>query len=310
MSRFTLAGLAVVSVLTAAAPAAATFPGRNGRLVYWMAEDHIEANGYATSINTLDVRRPARIRILRRCRRFGSNGGDNVGCSLSPARYSPDGRSLAFYITRYDGRGGARQSLTIVRADGSAAREVDVPADVSGAEWSPDGRHLLVGREGEHGLNLFVMDLSGHIGRRVATDVLDPDWSPRGQIAFDDDENVFVVRRPGGKPRQLTHTGGILPSWAPDGRRLLFSRDLGRSHYDVFSVRLNGGGLRRYTRREAGDAQLSPDGRWLVFEREASIYVSRLGRGRARLVAQGNDPLAEDVEVGDADWQPLPKRNR
>jgi Tol biopolymer transport system component len=287
----------------------ATFPGRNGRIAYWVSD------GGDTSIRTVDPRRRGSTRVLRHCRNLTPDS-DPLGCAVSPGRFSPDGRRIAYYVTRYDGRGGAGHFLGIMRADGSHPHETGVPANFSETHWSPDGRRLLVEVYDGNLTNLFVIDLAGRILRQVTTEGADGgDWSSTGRIAFVTQANCrrrvcdeVYVTRAGRTPKRLTYRGGFSASWAPDGRHVLFTRDLLGGHTDVFSVGLSGRSPHRITRRIGDEGRLSPDGRFIVFERYFSIYLGKTAGGRARLLVEGDDFFAGGPQVGGADWQPLPAR--
>jgi Tol biopolymer transport system component len=72
-----------------------------------------------------------------------------------------------------------------------------------------------------------------------------PSWSPHGtKLAFvrsvDDHEEVYLVRRDGGRLRRLTYRGGSSPSWSPDGKWIAFIRD-----GDLHLIRTSGRGRRR-----------------------------------------------------------------
>ena len=87
---------------------------------------------------------------------------DMTGVS-SPA-FSPDGRTIAFVRTE-----GARQSLWLGAADGSAARRVDtfrlsggpVPARISGLAWGPNGDEIAFALTDERTVRLKVGPRSG-----------------------------------------------------------------------------------------------------------------------------------------------------
>jgi Tol biopolymer transport system component len=316
-------GLALVVVMSAlicvaAAPAVASFPGRNGKIVYaWTGESAYRAGPTATSIRTVDPRN-GRVRVLRDCP-LRTDGLRTIltDCSVGSPRYSPDGRRIAFPSTRSVLEGTSvrmQPGLGTMAADGTGFGERDVAdGQWRTLAWSPAADRLLIerlpGSGGPAGAGIFLASPEGAELRRVASPgASTPDWAATGRIAFALGD-IFVTRL-GGTPRRLTHRGGLSPSWSPDGGRLAFVReDKGRA--DVYVVRRNGRGLRRVTRRGGYAPAWSPDGRWIAFVRAGDVYVVRSDSGgRRRLV---NSPSRDSFDLRGEfatalDWQPLPRR--
>ncbi len=172
-----------------------------------------------------------------------ASGDDRVisrrdGLNITPA-YSPDGRSLAFAAT-VDG------NTEIGLADRSGGFEALTRGrrfDSLSPTFSPDGSRIafVSNRLGEP--HIYVMARGGE--PRLLSEYrygasgynTSPDWSPRGNaIAYHTRvggaPQIAVVDAAGGRPRILTSRGtNEDPSWAPDGRHLVFASDQ------------NGGGL-------------------------------------------------------------------
>src|SRR6059058_897481 len=73
-------------------------------------------------------------------------GGEAVpltaaGASSSHARWSPDGKSIAFLSARNEGN---TQVWRLPRLAGEAERLTDTPQDVEDFAWSPDSRRLVL----------------------------------------------------------------------------------------------------------------------------------------------------------------------
>jgi TolB protein len=100
---------------------------------------------------------------------------------------------------------------------------------------------------------------------------VEPAWSPNGRlIAFasrrDGPSHIFVMRADGTHVRQLTHgkSDDDGPVWAPDQRRIAFSRDRG-----LFIVESDGFGPARRLARDVGEAAnaaWSPDGKLIAYD--------------------------------------------
>jgi Tol biopolymer transport system component len=131
----------------------------------------------------------------------------------------------------------------------------------------------------------------------------------RSRIAFglehDDLSSIYTVRSNGTGLRRLTvpptrqQLGGDSgPVWSPNGRRIVFERDLtywGSDRYRLAAVPA-AGGLSRQLTKGPYDAMptLSPKGSRIAFARltgaTVSLYtVDRLGRHAARLLSDGVD---------------------
>jgi len=104
--------------------------------------------------------------------------------------------------------------------------------------------------------------------------------SPRGGI---ENAELFRIRTDGTGLHRMTHTQREErdPSFAPDGKRLVFTR-AGRG---IFSIGIDGNHVRRLT-TYAYDAQpvYSPDGKRIAFVRSDRLYVMQSNGRRQRLL--------------------------
>jgi Tol biopolymer transport system component len=110
---------------------------------------------------------------------------------VSEARIAPDGRTLAFTVTRLDEEADDyRSAIWVVPADGSAParRFTSGGGKDSTPRWSPDGTRLA-----------FLSDRDGGKAQ------------------------VYVLNVTGGEARQLSPMpeGAGAPVWSPDGARLV-----------------------------------------------------------------------------------------
>jgi Tol biopolymer transport system component len=100
---------------------------------------------------------------------------------------------------------------------------------------------------------------------------------------------LFVMDRDGRNLAQVTRLGGanFAPSWHPDGKRLIFSSNIGDPkgrNFDIYMVNLDGSGLERITFNDTFDGfpMFSPDGTRLVFasnrnaktEGETNVFIA------------------------------------
>jgi TolB protein len=162
--------------------------------------------------------------------------------------YSPDGRRLALSIMNgralnlYDYDVEQRCCLRLLRSGPSA--------DIS-PTYSPDGRRIAFVSDRLGRPHIYMMPAEGGEATLLSPYVYgepgsfcSPDWSPESaRIAFHGALGgqafqlmVLDASRPGGTVQQLTREGQSEdPSWAPDGRHLVFAgrRDAGTGIYVI-----------------------------------------------------------------------------
>jgi dipeptidyl aminopeptidase/acylaminoacyl peptidase len=143
---------------------------------------------------------------------------------LNDPQISPDGRQVAFTVTRADRDANAyRTHLWLVPSGGGDARQLTAaPARDTGPRWSPDGTQIA-----------FVSDRGG-------------------------EKQVWVIRVDGGEARALT-SGKRSPAdlaWSPDGRWLAFVGKPDAAGRDESDVRV----ISRLRYKQDGEGFW--DGRW------------------------------------------------
>jgi Tol biopolymer transport system component len=277
MLRLTGPLAVLVALLVAAAPAHATFPGRNGGIAY----------AQLTTSGDLDPMITERARLLVALPPFGSErrrtlvdcGPDCPGTAYRSPSYSPDGERIVFDA-------GAR--LAVIDAAGGEV--VLLPAattDDGDPCFSHDGKRIAFTGVNDHGgTDLYTRRLEGGGARLIIRDAGEPAWSSRGRLAYVRSGNVYSARPNGGDRRWVT--SGVSPDWSPNGRRLALVRPLPALTFDgptgrMYTVAASGRELRRVgRRRDVSHPVWSPDGRWLAYDGfDLGIYVKRLGTGAA-----------------------------
>jgi TolB protein len=156
---------------------------------------------------------------------------DRGGINITPS-YAPDGRTVAFATTV-----GGHTEIATIGPEGLRQQTRGRGYENLSPTWSPDGRRFafVSDRLGEP--QIYVMSPGGeprlvsaytYGGRGYSTS---PDWSPAGPaIAYHTRVNgrmqIAAVSADGGSPRMLTNSGhNEDPSWAPDGRHIVFASD-------------------------------------------------------------------------------------
>jgi dipeptidyl aminopeptidase/acylaminoacyl peptidase len=321
VARWTLASLVVAATVVLAAPAHATFPGRNGSilLVEQFQRSGVYGEGELVAIDP----RTGRRRTLWRC---GGPAQAIPECdAVTTPAVSPRGDSAAVLSVRGLGAG-RRWTLTYVELASASARSVELatdeyfPTDDRGRvlRWIGDGSSLSVMQYTEqatgpesHRRLFFDGTLGPPIGPPGATSF---DWSIDGRAAFEAGSNLFVLS-PDGSRRRLTRKGGADPSWSPRGRWIAFTRA-----GQIWVVRSEGGRPRQLTKKGGERPVWSPDGRQIAFLRrrrgrgsEAGMYLWVLDRRGGPARRLGHDPI-ESWSYGPSaalasppEWQALPR---
>jgi Tol biopolymer transport system component len=181
---------------------------------------------------------------------FGASFAYHSRDSESPARAAPGvaagGKELIAVSVRGDGVGDSY--VWIVSLDGSERRRLTYPPEASVsvndgyAAWSPGGETIL-------------------IVRQVIEDPANPT-----------NPHLYAIAPDGTGLRQLTRGQAfdLLPSWAPDGQAIVFSRVIDERATDVFTMRADGSGVVQLTDNPGVHedmATFSPDGARIVYTR-------------------------------------------
>jgi dipeptidyl aminopeptidase/acylaminoacyl peptidase len=248
----------------------------------------------------LSLLRPGgRLRTLRSAR-----------SGLAFARWSPDGKHIAF-VTYVFGQGGLEVTkLYVMKPDGSGLHRINTvdygtPSPNRSIElsyaWSPDGRRLVLSTATAGIPRIYLVDVGG---RRLAD--LTPAaskrpsyysqvaWSPSGRwIGFERFRGDYSERgccldeydlmRPDGSQLkrlfriyEVVHDTGPSVTWAPSGRRLALVTG-GRDRLDppLAIVDVPSGRFHRIRMQKGAVPGLPPSLVWLPGERHIALLVLR-----------------------------------
>jgi Tol biopolymer transport system component len=302
-----------VLVLASAAPAGATFPGRNGQLAgVGETVDGYPAI-YAVTPDGL---------LSRRLVKWGPYFVEGLS-------YSPNGRRLTFMAFR-----GGHLSIWTIRADGSRLRRV-VENAVVPRSWSKDGRHFLYADQADPNdqadWQVFRSRADGsHVvqlthfpsGAPTVAGYVPPVMSPDGQhIAFlgitaGFNPDVYISRPDGSGLVRVTTTprtydylldkAGL--GWSPDSSHVVFSAVAFTSYPQTTSwietARADGSDLQRVV--QGVKPTYSPNGLTLVYE---GIHP---GWFRRNLATGATTPLtlSQGYRADIDTWQPRPGQRR
>lgn len=148
------------------------------------------------------------------------------------ADWHPDGQELLVSLSR-----GSNPEIYRISPAGKIIKRLTVSKAIEiSPSWAPGGRDLVFTSDRTGTPQLYIIDSDGAGGRRLTFEGRYNDaavWSPAGdKIAYATREGDFtqiVVMRSTGEDRRVVTDGRWRncedPSWAPDGRHLVFASD-------------------------------------------------------------------------------------
>ena len=160
-------------------------------------------------------------------------------------RFSPDGLKVVYSLSRNGNTDVFVQDLRT----GAQSRLTDDPAIDTSPSYSPDGTKIAFNSDRGGSPQLYVMDADGGNQHRISFGsgrYTTPVWSPKGDlIAFTKQEgNQFHigVMKPDGSGERILTTSYLDegPTWAPNGRVLMFSRETRGGAAKLWSVDVSG----------------------------------------------------------------------
>jgi len=226
---------------------------------------------------------------------------DNHTINLSPV-WSPDGRSI-LYSSFKD------RNQTLFLFELYSGKEIKFTPRGGGrylsGKFSPDGQTIVATLESGGNTNLYLLDRSGNVIRRLTNDPgieVSPAWSPDGkQVVFVSDRSgspqLYILDVSGGAARRLTYSGNYntSPEWSPRGDRIVYTGRVG-NRFAIFTIPVDGGEARKLTSEsfDSEDPTWSPDGRFIAFSSNRAgkyhLYVMQAGGdNQRRLTGSGGD---------------------
>jgi dipeptidyl aminopeptidase/acylaminoacyl peptidase len=242
--------------------------------------------------------------------------------SSSHARWSPDGKYLAFLSARDGGKGdddeeGKSQVWLLNREGGEAQQLTDTPQEVKDFVWAPGGDRLALVLQDASPDEIEAAKQKGDSKAKA---------KPRpwviDRLHFKEDEAGYLNRRRKHvyvftvADRKLTQTTSgdnddDGPAWSPDGTKIAFASNRTKPDPDMnFNIDIwvvdaantdRGQHLLQVTTNEGpeGSPQWSPDGKWIAYTSQLEpklfdystfqIAVSPAGGGEARVLTRKLD---------------------
>jgi TolB protein len=190
--------------------------------------------------------------------------GDFPNMTFSP-RFSPDGNKVVMSLEK----GGNSDIYVLDLRTRSTTRLTYDPAIETSPSYSPDGKQITFESDRGGSQQIYIMNADGSNQHRISFGSGKngtPVWSPRGDlIAFTKVQDAAIrvgVMRPDGTGERILSTGweDEGPTWAPNGRVLMFTRTLqGGRGAQIWSIDVTGRNERRVaTPGDASDPAWSP----------------------------------------------------
>ncbi|HEX3701609.1 MAG TPA: Tol-Pal system beta propeller repeat protein TolB [Phenylobacterium sp.] len=170
--------------------------------------------------------------------------GQFPGMVMAP-RFSPDGAKVAFSVAR----GGNTDIFVMDLRSHASSRLTADPAIDTSPSFSPDGHSIAFNSDRSGTAQLYVMGADGSNPHRISFAqgrYTDPVWSPTGEyIAFTKQtggEFHIGVMKPDGSDERILTTSYLDegPTWAPNGRVLMFARSAAGGPSKLWTVDVTG----------------------------------------------------------------------
>lgn len=155
--------------------------------------------------------------------------GDFPGMTFAP-RFSPDGNKVIMSMAQ----DGNSEIYSMDLRNRRVQRLTQHPSIDTSPSYAPDGRRIVFNSDRGGSQQIYVMEADGGGVKRISFGTgryATPVWSPRGDlIAFTHiNKGVFSIgiMRPDGSGERLLANGFLVegPTWAPNGRVLMFFRE-------------------------------------------------------------------------------------
>jgi len=301
--------IALALLISFAAPAEATFPGKNGDLL--VTDSYFphgaDSDAYLWRID----RRSGEVSWTTICAGWPEEAAPKPMCFWAgPPAVSPDATEVAFPAEDKLGEVPDQYPAASIRVLSLATghwAHVALPSttlrEQAAVRWTPDGGFVVLTDRKQ----ALLVNRDGTAPRPVASNVTALDVSSSGDVAFVR-RAALRVRNDDGSSRPITGRGASRPSWSPHAKSIAYTYQRW-----IYTVPASGGHRTRLTR--GFNPVWSPDGKQIAFFRthpdvehliEGTTYLYALNRRTGRVRRVSSHPILLRDSYNDAtaglDW--------
>jgi TolB protein len=320
-SLFVVVSVSVV-VSLAALPASATFPGKNGKIVF-VANPSGSWQLYTINPDGSDMTQITNLTA--------------TSSEFWTPNYSPDGKKILFSYGQINSNGACQCDLYAIKPDGRGLTQLTNDGLSQFGHWSPDGSRIIfawtIPQTGQWVITTMPSDGTGKRTKLTSPFWLDVGnaYTPDGtQIVFDGQQGGFVsavwtMTTEGHDQKRITPAPleGCLADVSPDGQHVLMLNHCNTALTGaIFVANLNGSDRQQLTHPPKGKTDIpwgySPDGTKIVFisNRMSSnysldLYTANSHGTHIRRIARGlTVGGCPDGNCVTPSWGPQPTKTR
>jgi Tol biopolymer transport system component len=288
-----------LAVAFTALPASATFPGKNGLIVF-VANPSGSWQLYTIKPDGTDMKQVTNLA--------------STALEFWGPNFSPDGKTILFSYGQLNSNGVCQCDLYVIHPDGTGLMNLTNDGVSSFGHWSPDGKRIVFDwSDSETGELVITTMRADGTGKRLF--LTSPDWLSVGnaytadgkQIVMDSEQFGFVsalwTMNTQGKDQQritAAYVEGCLADVSPSGKHVLIVNHCNSNvpSVEIFQADLTGKNLKQLTFPPKGKIDLawgySPNGRKIVFvsnrmntNQSLDLYTADSNGTNIRRIASG-----------------------
>ncbi len=159
--------------------------------------------------------------------------------------------------------------------EGSTDLTAKVNESGSGAAWSPDGKKLVYGHDGDGGV--WIVGVDSKEKTQLAPEGQDPSWSPDGKmIAYVSTKRggggIWLIQADGsGEPEHLVE--GMLPHWTADSKEVTYLPPRTRA---LYAINVESKEVRGLVSVNYPYSVFSPDLKRIAFVAQGGLWIVEL----------------------------------